>query len=283
MRLAAALFLLLIGCDGCSSGAAEPSGRGADGLRRAAAPAPDPDPGRAGQEREAGEAPPTLGGLRVRILGGPDGRGGGDGPVVVLLHGYGAPGDDLVGLARRLDVDPTVRFVLPEAPLEIGGAGRAWWRLDIGRLRSGTDRDLSDEVPEGMPAARRKVLSLVRDVERELGVPPSRIVLAGFSQGAMLALDVALHLEEPVAGVAVLSGTLVAEREWVPRMPAKETVPVFVSHGRQDPLLPFRMAEALRDRLETGGLTVHWVAFDGGHSIPPGVTEGLRGFLRTLR
>lgn len=281
MRLAAVLFLLLIGCDGCASGAAGPPAPGADDLRGTAAPAPAP--ASADQVHPGGEAPSTMGGLRVRILGGPDGRGGGEGPVVVLLHGYGAPGDDLVGLARRLDVDRTVRFVLPEAPLQIGGAGRAWWRIDVNRLRSGTDRDLSDEVPAGMPAARRKVLSLVRDVERELGVPPSRVVLAGFSQGAMLALDAALHLEEPVAGVAVLSGTLVAEREWIPRMPAKEAVPVFLSHGRHDPLLPFGMAEALRDRLETGGLTVHWVPFDGGHSIPPEVTEELRRFLGTLR
>jgi len=80
-----------------------------------------------------------LGGLKVRLTGGTDGRGGGAGPVVVLLHGWGAPGDDLVPLGSEIDAPPGARFVFPEAPLPLQmgiGDSRAWWMLDIERRQS---------------------------------------------------------------------------------------------------------------------------------------------------
>jgi phospholipase/carboxylesterase len=217
----------------------------------------------------------TFGELRARVIG------EGDRLVVVLLHGYGAAGDDLVGLAERIDAPAGTRFVLPEAPLELGGSGRAWWPLDVDRLRFGEDRDLSDEIPPGLESARRKVTALLGEVQRRLGVPSSRIVLAGFSQGAMLALDVALHLEDPVAGVAALSGTLVADARWSPLMRARQgQLRVLVTHGRSDGILPFAMAERLRDRLEDSGVEVTWVAFDGGHTIPSDAVVAFERFLR---
>jgi phospholipase/carboxylesterase len=76
----------------------------------------------------------TIAGLHVRITGGDDREGGGDGPLVVLLHGFGAPGDDLVGLWRQLQVPRETRFVFPEATLALDaalfGTGRAWWMID---------------------------------------------------------------------------------------------------------------------------------------------------------
>ena len=77
----------------------------------------------------------TFGGLRVRLAGGTDREGGGDGPLVVLMHGFGAPGTDLVGLWRMLDVPGNVRFAFPEAPNEVPGlpGARAWWMLDLAR------------------------------------------------------------------------------------------------------------------------------------------------------
>ncbi len=248
-----------------------------DGSTPRAAERPAPGPA---EPAGSAEGPPTrlLGGLSTVLLGGTDGHGGGDGPVVVLLHGYGAAGDDLVPLARRLSLPRAIRVVVPAAPIDLGGGGRAWWPLDVDRLRRASERDLSGEVPDGMASSRRKVLALVRD----LGVPPPRVALVGFSQGAMLALDVALHMEPHPAAVAALSGTLLAEAEWVPRMRARPDLRVLVSHGRSDPLLPFAMAERLRDRLEGAGLTVTWVPFDGGHTIPAQVTGELSAFLAPL-
>jgi phospholipase/carboxylesterase len=229
-----------------------------------------------------------LGGLSVRLVGGPDGDGGGDGPLVVLCHGFGAPGDDLVPLWRVLDVPREVRFVFPEAPLslpELGPHGaRAWWRIDVEAMAraqmEGRPRDRSQELPEGLEEANRLVNDLLDAVERELGVAGERLVLGGFSQGAMVSCDVALTSERPLAGLALLSGTLLARARWQAGAPGRASLPILQSHGRQDPLLPFDAAERLRDLMRGAGCDVQWIEFNGGHEIPSGVLSGLGDFLR---
>ncbi len=224
----------------------------------------------------------TLGGLRARIVGGTDREGGGDGPVVVLMHGFGAPGEDLVSLWRVIPAARDVRWVFPEAPLELGpayGAGRAWWHIDIAKLEAaitrGETRAMADEEPEGLADARAKVIALLDDVERLLGVGGERIVLGGFSQGAMLACDVTLRTERPLAGLAMMSGTLLAASEWTPRMAARRGMHALMSHGTLDPLLPFAASEQLRDLLVGAGWHVDFVPFRDGHTIPPDVIEHL--------
>lgn len=228
-----------------------------------------------------------LGGLKVRLTGGTDGRGGGDGPVVVLLHGWGAPGDDLVPLGQEIDATRGTRYVFPEAPLSLQmgfGDSRGWWMLDIEKrqreIAAGRARDLSRKVPEGLAEARAKVIALLDELERRLGA--KQTVLGGFSQGAMLACDVALHTGKPLAGLVMLSGTLLAADEWTPLMPKRKGMRVFQSHGSADPLLPSFMAEQLRDLLTQAGLSVEWVGFRGGHEIPGIVLDKLGGFLRTV-
>lgn len=227
-----------------------------------------------------------LGGLKVRLTGGTDGRGGGDGPVVVLLHGWGAPGDDLVPLGQEIDAPRETRFVFPEAPLSLQmgfGDSRGWWMLDIEKrqreIAAGRARDLSREVPKGLAEARAKVIALFDELERRVGT--TQLVLGGFSQGAMLACDVALRTGTPLAGLVLLSGTLLAADEWTPLMPKRKGLRVFQSHGSADPLLPSFMAEQLRDVLKQGGLSVEWVGFRGGHEIPGLVLDRLGAFLRT--
>ena len=225
-----------------------------------------------------------LGGLKVRLTGGTDGRGGGDGPVVVLLHGWGAPGDDLVPLGQEIAAPRGTRFVFPEAPLSLQmgfGDLRGWWMLDLEQrqreIAAGRARDLSRKVPEGLAEARSKVIALLDELERRLGV--KQMVLGGFSQGAMLACDVALHSGRPLAGLVMLSGTLLAADEWTPLMPKRKGLKVFQSHGSADPLLPSFMAEQLRDLLNQAGLSVEWVGFRGGHEIPGMVLDKLGVFL----
>jgi phospholipase/carboxylesterase len=227
-----------------------------------------------------------LGELDVRITGGTDGDGGGDGPVVVLLHGFGAPGDDLVPLWRGLAVQParTLRYVFPEAPLALGsvfgGDARAWWWIDLdararraGSQEAGAAWDI-DEEPEGLASAREKVSALLS----ELG-GKGDVILGGFSQGAMLSLDVALRTQHELAGLVLMSGTHIAAKQWNAHMSERADLPVFQSHGRQDPLLPFATAEGLRNALTKGGMVVEWVPFEGGHGIPPIVMDGVGGFL----
>ncbi len=226
----------------------------------------------------------SLGGLDAVLTGGTDREGGGDGPLVVLLHGFGAPGDDLVALHRVIEAPPGTRFLFPVAPLALPaayGAGRAWWHIDMAALdramRDGTVRDLSRDVPEGLLDARAKAQALLTEAATLLS--PSAIVLGGFSQGAMLACDVTLHSEVALAGLVLFSGTLLAEAEWTARMASRKGLPVLQSHGRQDPLLAFEMAERLRDLLKEAGLDVTWIPFTGGHGIPPAALDGLRPFL----
>lgn len=222
-----------------------------------------------------------LAGLTTRIVGPADAAS-----TVVLLHGFGAPGDDLVALAEHLEVP--ARFVFPEAPLELGGLygdSRAWWLLDLARLeldlRDGTPRDRRDEMPDGLPAARDHVMRLIDQLQARFGVTDAQLVLGGFSQGAMLALDVALHRKAPPAGLVLMSGTLIAESAWQPRMTTLANVPVLMSHGRHDQLLPFSIAETLRDRLTAAGASVDWHPFLGGHEIPTTVLAAVGAFLRS--
>jgi phospholipase/carboxylesterase len=233
-------------------------------------------PGDAGT---AVESAATWGGLRARTVG----ERKHPRQVVILLHGWGAPGTDLVPLGDVL-AEPGRLFVFPEGPLVSQGGGRAWWEIDMARLlaarEEGQERDLRQETPRGMAEAREQLTALVAEVTRRARVPAAAVVLGGFSQGAMLATDVALASPTSVGGLVILSGSLVSESAWTARLHAsKPAFPIFMSHGRGDPVLPFRLAEALRDHLYAAGLNITWTPFPGGHEIPNGVLAKLQAFL----
>ena len=223
--------------------------------------------------------------LDLVLGGGPDREGGGDGPMLLLMHGFGAPGEDLVPLARQLAVDKSVRFAFPAAPLLLDpsvppeASGRAWWLLDMAELQRATmQRDftlLTTRIPDGLSEARGQVLALLDALERDHAVSRDKLVLGGFSQGAMLATDVSLRAERPPAALAILSGSLIAAQEWLPLMKARAGLPVLQSHGRADPVLSFEIAELLRQELTNAGLSVEFVTFNGGHGIPNGAVDAL--------
>jgi phospholipase/carboxylesterase len=228
----------------------------------------------------------SLGGLKVRLAGGSDGRGGGDGPVVMLLHGFGAPGDDLVPLAEVIQVPRGTRWIFPEAPLSLNmgfGDSRAWWIIDFARIQAdreaGRIRDLSVEVPQGLALARERILAFLRELPRQVPIDYKKTVIGGFSQGAMLTCDVVLHTDYPFAGLVQLSGNLLAQAVWSPLMPKRKGLPVFQSHGLQDDILPHIGAERLRDGLQQAGLAVEWYGFRGGHEIPGEVLRRLGPFI----
>lgn len=222
-----------------------------------------------------------LGPLDVRIEGGLDGEGRGDGPAVVLFHGYGAPGDDLAQLHRAIRADPSVRFVYPAAPnlLDNGmdfsafgmGAPRAWWQIDIAALEealaTGQHRNLTRSIPEGLPEARTAASEMLDALTKEL--TPSKLVIGGFSQGAMLSTSIALETDRKLDGLVLFSGTYLAEDTWRPLMSKRAGLRTMVSHGTHDPILPFALAERLAKDLAEAGLDVGFVPFRGQHQIPP--------------
>jgi phospholipase/carboxylesterase len=230
-----------------------------------------------------------LGELTARVTGGTDREGGGDGPVMVLFHGFGAPGTDLVPLYRALDVPREVRFVFPAAPIVLDPrapdevAPRAWWLIDIAGLQQaiaeGRAVELAREKPPGLDESRELVNGLLAALEAELSAPLERVVLGGFSQGAMLACDVTLRAPRSPAGMVLLSGAPVTVPEWRALAPARRGLPVLMSHGRSDPILPFAGGEYLRDLLTEGGLSVDFIGWNGGHGVPDGVLERLGPFL----
>ncbi len=227
-----------------------------------------------------------IGGLTVRLTGGTDGKGGGSGPLVVLLHGFGAPGDDLVSLADVLTVPTGTRCVFPEGPLSLSfgpSAARAWWLIDMARMAqeqaAGRIRDVSNEIPKGLAPIREIMLGFLEELEQTLGADPRKTVLGGFSQGAMLSCDALLHTDRPYAGLVQLSGNLLAQQIWTPLMLKRKGLPVFQSHGAQDEILPYVGAEKLRDTLTHAGLSVEWHKFRGGHEIPRAILQRLGLFI----
>ncbi len=183
-------------------------------------------------------------------------------PAVVLLHGYGAPGDDLVGLANKaVEAVPGIQVVVPEAPHAVG-LGYAWWTSDR--------QDAID--------SREAVMALIDELIEE-GTPPDRIIVAGFSQGAILALDVGLHCRHDLAGVGVLSGRKQTGLGWEQRFAGRNPLRVFVSHGTKDRRVRFRQAQALVEELRTHGHKVDFVPFDGGHEIPDAASKAFFGFV----
>ena len=199
--------------------------------------------------------------------------------VVVLCHGFGAPGADLVPLASEFirchpGLEDRVLFVFPEGPLtipEVPG-GRAWWPIDMLELQSaiaeGRFRDMRQAVPPLLPDARASLTTLLELLQQETGLPVSRFVLGGFSQGAMLATDVTLRLPSAPGALIVYSGTMLAEQEWKELAPRRAGLRVLQTHGTLDPLLPFEAAIWLRDLLTDAGLNVDFHSFPGMHTIP---------------
>lgn len=215
--------------------------------------------------------------------------------AVVLCHGYGAMGTDLVGLVRPLLIaNPLIAeqavLIFPAAPLDLAqigmAGGRAWWHIDLDRLINRPTPDLLDQfrttAPAGLIESRQLLLSLIEEAGQQFGLSADRFLLGGFSQGAMLTTDVALHLPTAPAGLVTLSGALINETEWRPLAMARGPLAVLQSHGRHDSILPFPMGAALRDLLLEAGAEVDFVAFTGDHEIPSPVVSKLAAMIGRL-
>ncbi len=205
----------------------------------------------------------------------------GEHPVasIIILHGLGADGRDFVPVAQQMDLSSVgpVRYVFPSAPvmpvtINGGYPMPAWYDILGADL---TDRQ--DEV--GLRRSQAAIESLIaREVSR--GIPASRIVVAGFSQGCAMSLMVGLRHAERLAGVMGLSGYLpLADKLPAERSPANADVPIFLAHGSRDAVVVLPRATASRDVLQGLGYRVEWHQYAMEHSVCPEEIDDMQGWL----
>lgn len=200
--------------------------------------------------------------------------------AVIWLHGLGADGHDFVPIVPelRLPHDHGIRFIFPHAPerpVTINGGlpMRAWY--DIPSL---TNLKRQDET--GIRDSERIVNRYLAD-QRAAGLPASRLVLAGFSQGGAITLHVGLRQREKLAGLLALSTYLpLAERLPEEGVAAADAAPIFMCHGRQDPVLPLALGSGSRDALRDLGYTVEWRDYAMGHSVCEAQVTDIATWLR---
>jgi phospholipase/carboxylesterase len=187
--------------------------------------------------------------------------------TVIVMHGLGADGNDFVPIANELDLSSLgpVRFVFPNAPVipvTINGGYQmpAWYDIAVADLAAREDE-------AGLRRSQATIETLIAN-EKARGIKAERIVVAGFSQGCAMALMIGLRHTERLAGIVGLSGYLpIAATTAAERHAANHETPVFLAHGRQDPVVPFDRALMSRDALTALGYTVEWHEYPMAHSV----------------
>lgn len=180
--------------------------------------------------------------------------------LVVLLHGYGSDGNDLIALAQYFQSEfPQALYVAPNAPetCDINPAGYQWFPLDL-------DRDMSRL--DGAASARPTIKAFLDDLWAETGLGPAETLLVGFSQGAMMALDTGLRLDPAPFGIISFSGALIGPEKLKDELAGKP--PVALIHGTVDDVVPAESAQIAEAHLKQWGIAsaLH-LDHGSGHTI----------------
>ena len=184
---------------------------------------------------------------------------------VIWLHGLGADATDFEPLVPMLDIEASVRFIFPNAPVRpvtINGGMemRAWYDIDPGAPLAG-GADIKNSV-----AAIRSIIA----EEIAAGIPGERIALAGFSQGGVIALELGLSHNQPLAGIMALSTYLHDHEQITERIGlANVETPIFMAHGLSDPVIPITRAITSREALIGLNYRVEWHEYAMGHQVCP--------------
>ncbi len=206
--------------------------------------------------------------------------------TIILFHGFGANCHDLFPLSQEVRVPAKTQWIFPNGPLEVeigpGFYGRAWFPIDMKEHQlaqaQGRQVDYSTKSSARILPARDRALKMLKALNR----PMDQVVLGGFSQGAMLALELTLSLPQPPRGVVLLSGTLIDQSSWAERAQRHPGLSFFQSHGTKDPVLPYSGAQGLEELLKSAQWQGNLVSFSGGHEIPFTVIKSLSQFLGGL-
>lgn len=182
--------------------------------------------------------------------------------LIVLHHGRGSNEHDLIGLADVFDPQRRLHVVSPAGPLELPGfPGRHWYVVPR----------VGYPDPTTFHEAYRQLAAFHDGLWARTGIGPDRTVLGGFSMGAVMSHATGLGGDRPVpAGILALSGFVPTVDGWEPELAPREGMPVFIAHGRQDPVISVDFARQARDLLEAGGLAVTYDESDAAHHVDPG-------------
>ena len=184
---------------------------------------------------------------------------------IIWLHGLGADGSDFVPIAGELKLPVAVRYIFPHAPMRPvaingGFVMRAWY--DIASDDIGAQQDAA-----GIRASQSAIETLIAQ-ETGRGIAPHNIFLAGFSQGGAIALHTALRQTVPLGGVLALSSYLPSAETVTREASANaQQTPIFMAHGRSDPVVPYTLGTASRDALLALGYAVEWHEYAMPHSV----------------
>jgi phospholipase/carboxylesterase len=204
----------------------------------------------------------SLSGPRLAPLQGPASH------LVVLVHGYGSDGNDLIGLAPHWqDLLPGAAFAAPNAPDPVADSSGFQW-FPISRIDP-------QEMLKGVEAAGPALEQFLDEELARLSLPPEKLMLVGFSQGTMLSLHVGLRRAVPPAAIVGLSGLLAGP---VPKR--ADGPPVFLAHGDADPVIPVQAMLAAAAMLGMAGRATQWHMAQGiGHGVDPQTKALAGGFL----
>lgn len=214
----------------------------------------------------------------IELVTGPEPRG-----TIIWLHGLGADGWDFVPIVRELPIpeDYALRFIFPHAPvrpvtINNGHEMRAWYDIRMNDIARQPDE-------RGIRESQGQVEQLIAR-EKQRGVEASKVVLAGFSQGGAIALHAGLRYGERLAGIVALSTYLPLEDTLAKEAAAaNRQTPVFMGHGIEDEVVPLRLAELSKAKLENAGYDVTWHTWPMPHSVCGEELEAVAAFLmRTL-
>jgi len=207
--------------------------------------------------------------------------------VVIMCHGLGANGENLASLGTDFlnrNSQAAVQFVFPDAPTLMDHGGRCWWPLNLQELMtkamSGQLAQIINSTPPGLETARVCLESTLLDLQGQTKLPWNKFYLGGFSQGAIISVDLLLHLPYDFGGLALFSGALLCAANWMElaKVRTARSTKIIQSHGRQDFILPFILASSLKNFLSQY-FTIDWIEFNGGHAIP---MEAMDKFNRSI-
>lgn len=206
-----------------------------------------------------------------------------DAPYVILFHGYGADASDLGPLADIIPTQKVFNYIFPEGPIQIPlgphWIGRAWWKIDMERLQNPQlDPDISIERPQNLDQTRNDVKQMILDLK----IPMEKIIIGGFSQGGMCAVDQYLATDLQPKGLILLSTAMVNKDEWRDLSKSKKPIPYFLSHGQNDPVLKIKFSDKLHSFLAEMGCKGERNIFPGVHEIPMPILQKLGAWLDRL-